>query len=48
MSARDLGARVLLRTDCLSARRENGDWHAELSDGAASQRAQSSTPPALG
>ena len=33
MSARDLGARVLLRTECLSAHRENGDWHAELSDG---------------
>jgi glycerol-3-phosphate dehydrogenase len=33
MSARDLGAQVLPRTECLRARRENGNWHAELSDG---------------
>jgi glycerol-3-phosphate dehydrogenase len=33
MSARDLGAIVLPRTECVGARRENGVWRATLSDG---------------
>jgi glycerol-3-phosphate dehydrogenase len=32
-SARALGAQILPRTECLGARRENGIWHATLSDG---------------
>ncbi len=34
MSARQLGATVLTRTECLGARREGGLWRAELSNGA--------------
>ena len=33
MSARELGALILTRTECLGARRENGIWHATLSGG---------------
>jgi len=33
MDARDRGARVLTRTECVSARRENGRWRASLSNG---------------
>ena len=33
MSARELGAAIAPRTECVSARRENGLWHAVLSDG---------------
>ena len=33
MSARDLGADVRVRTECVSASRENGAWRAVLSDG---------------
>ncbi len=33
MDARERGARVLTRTECLSARREAGGWTAELSGG---------------
>ena len=33
MDARELGAQVLTRTECTSARRENGLWHANLSSG---------------
>ena len=33
MSARDLGAGVLTRIECVSARRESGRWRAALSDG---------------
>jgi glycerol-3-phosphate dehydrogenase len=33
MSARDLGALILTRTECLGARREDGIWHAKLSGG---------------
>jgi glycerol-3-phosphate dehydrogenase len=34
MSAQEHGARVLPRTKCVSARRQNGTWYATLSDGA--------------
>ena len=33
MDARERGVRVLTRTECTSARRENGLWQAELSNG---------------
>ena len=33
MSARDLGADVRVRTECISASRENGTWRGVLSDG---------------
>jgi glycerol-3-phosphate dehydrogenase len=33
MSARELGAQILPRTECVGARREDGIWHATLSDG---------------
>jgi glycerol-3-phosphate dehydrogenase len=35
MDARERGVRVLTRTECVSARRDNGLWVATLSDGAA-------------
>src|SRR6185436_7986351 len=37
MDARERGVRVLTRTECVSARRENGGWSALLSNG---ERAQ--------
>ena len=33
IGARELGAQIKPRTECVSARREDGTWHARLSDG---------------
>ena len=40
MDARERGARVLTRTECVSARRESGLWSAQLSSGETVRRAR--------